>query len=151
MISWRKDTLIQLSVGYSRQRSRRICFPGFDGPTNTRRNDRDRSANPPFNRTRNIALRAHRAAVRARQLTLRWVYKLALIGEHLKEMKSLSQKGRCLHFEAGERCNRFVDAHSIQRSGQLKKIAECGQTCPLFCDLEFARQPLCCRENMKKW
>lgn len=41
-------------------------------------------------------------------------------------MKELSDRGRCLHFESGNRCNHIIGAHSIQKSGQLKAILEDG-------------------------
>lgn len=46
------------------------------------------------------------------------------ISEHIKNMKKLDENGRCLHFDSGERCNRIIGAHSIQKSGQLKDIIE---------------------------
>ncbi|KWS24588.1 hypothetical protein AL062_13110 [Pseudomonas syringae pv. syringae] len=41
-------------------------------------------------------------------------------------MKRQNQKGRCLHFNNGMRCNQIISAHSIQKSGQLKLIEEAG-------------------------
>ena len=42
---------------------------------------------------------------------------------YFKNLKKLKNKGRCLHFDAGERCNKIINAHSIQESGLLKKIS----------------------------
>jgi hypothetical protein len=44
----------------------------------------------------------------------------------LSEIKRLKKKGRCLHFDAGNRCLQAIDAHSIQRNGALSLIAENG-------------------------
>lgn len=51
---------------------------------------------------------------------------MAFIEDYLQEMKRQSNRGRCLHFDKGGRCNEIVAAHSIQKSGQLKSIAEDG-------------------------
>ena len=46
------------------------------------------------------------------------------ISEHIKNTKELDSKGRCLHFDSGNQCDNIIAAHSIQKSGQLKHIAE---------------------------
>ncbi len=56
------------------------------------------------------------------------------IGEYLKRMKRLSNKGRCLHYQSGERCNNVIDAHSIQKNRQLACIAEEGHVVRLSGD-----------------
>jgi len=59
---------------------------------------------------------------------------MKILEEFLKDMKRLSKQGRCLHFDAGERCDQIINAHSIQKSGQLKKIAEDGHVIRLSGD-----------------
>ena len=49
------------------------------------------------------------------------------IFEHLhRESKRQNERGRCLHFADGNRCNEIISAHSIQKKGQLRLIAEDG-------------------------
>lgn len=45
------------------------------------------------------------------------------ISEYIDSQKKLSQKGRCLHYENGHRCNEIIRAHSIQRNQSLSAIA----------------------------
>lgn len=45
---------------------------------------------------------------------------------YLSERKKLKRKGRCLHYDAGSRCSRVIDAHSIQKNGTLSLIADNG-------------------------
>ncbi len=45
----------------------------------------------------------------------------------LNRQKRLSDKGRCLHYENGEGCNKISNAHSIQKSQALSAIAENGR------------------------
>lgn len=65
---------------------------------------------------------------------------MRIIGEYLKDMKRLSGRGRCLHYAAGTRCSNFIDAHSIQKSGQLFKIAERGHVIQLSADISILKQ-----------
>lgn len=51
---------------------------------------------------------------------------MKFLADWLKESKFQSSRGRCLHFDRGERCTNIVSAHSIQRKGQLALIAEEG-------------------------
>jgi len=46
---------------------------------------------------------------------------------YLTEQKKQTNRGRCLHVESGERCNKIINAHSIQKNGVLSKIAENGK------------------------
>ena len=46
---------------------------------------------------------------------------------YISGMKKLSRKGRCLHYDAGNRCAKIIDAHSIQKNGVLSLIAEVGK------------------------
>lgn len=48
------------------------------------------------------------------------------ISEYIDSQKKLSQKGRCLHYENGNRCNEIIRAHSIQRNQSLSAIAHNG-------------------------
>jgi hypothetical protein len=48
------------------------------------------------------------------------------ISDYLKEIRKNRNKGRCLHYESGNRCNEIVKAHSIQKGGLLSKIATNG-------------------------
>lgn len=43
------------------------------------------------------------------------------------EMQRQRRKGRCLHYDAGVRCSRVIDAHSIQENGALSLIADAGK------------------------
>jgi len=44
----------------------------------------------------------------------------------LKKQKQLANKGRCLHYESGHRCEEIIKAHSIQRNRALSAIADKG-------------------------
>lgn len=46
---------------------------------------------------------------------------------YLTEQKKQNNRGRCLHVESGGRCNKIINAHSIQKNGVLSKIAENGK------------------------
>lgn len=46
---------------------------------------------------------------------------------YLSEIKKNKNRGRCLHVESGERCNKIINAHSVQKNGMLSKIAENGK------------------------
>ena len=46
---------------------------------------------------------------------------------YLSESKKNKNRGRCLHFDSGERCNKIINAHSVQKNGMLSKIAENGK------------------------
>ena len=48
------------------------------------------------------------------------------ISEYIDNQKKLSQKGRCLHYENGHRCDEIIKAHSIQRNQSLSAIAQNG-------------------------
>jgi len=49
------------------------------------------------------------------------------IQQFFEEMKRQSRQGQCLHFNSGEQCSKIIDAHSIQKNGQLSSIAEQGK------------------------
>lgn len=51
---------------------------------------------------------------------------MSFAGQLQHEAKRQNERGRCLHFEDGNRCNEIISAHSIQKKGQLKLIAEDG-------------------------
>ena len=49
------------------------------------------------------------------------------INEYLKSLRVFSKGGRCLYFNShGENCNEIINAHSIQKSGMLKRICNDG-------------------------
>ena len=48
------------------------------------------------------------------------------LSNHLSETKNYRNSGRCLHYDADDRCVEYINAHSIQKKGQLEKIAENG-------------------------
>lgn len=49
-----------------------------------------------------------------------------VLDDYLSQIAELKQRGRCLHFEAGNRCSQPIEAHSIQKSGVLSLIARTG-------------------------
>ena len=50
----------------------------------------------------------------------------SFLSDFLAEAKRQDGRGRCLHYDNGERCNNVISAHSIQKHGQLDLIAEDG-------------------------
>jgi len=50
-----------------------------------------------------------------------------VLSDYLSKIGDLKRKGRCLHFEAGQRCTEPIDAHSIQKNGGLSLIAQNGK------------------------
>lgn len=55
------------------------------------------------------------------------------------ETKRQEMRGRCLHFADGVRCNEIINAHSIQKSGQLNLLAENGHVYRLNADFSTLR------------
>lgn len=53
-------------------------------------------------------------------------HNMSFIDEFQRESKRQKNRGRCLHYSTGKRCDEIISAHSIQNSGQLKLIAEAG-------------------------
>ncbi|HUJ17900.1 MAG TPA: hypothetical protein VL197_07895 [Nitrospirota bacterium] len=51
---------------------------------------------------------------------------MTLLKGYLAEVKKQRSRGRCLHYDSGNRCNKIISAHSIQESGQLRLIEEDG-------------------------
>lgn len=47
--------------------------------------------------------------------------------EWLTKQKQLKQKGRCLHYDSGIKCNEIIGAHSIQKNQSLSAIADNGK------------------------
>lgn len=45
------------------------------------------------------------------------------MSKFLQKLNDISAKGRCLHYQADNRCNEIIKAHSIQNNGVLSKIA----------------------------
>lgn len=54
------------------------------------------------------------------------VSKNTRIEKFLKSLKRHRQRGRCLHYDAGGRCNKIIHAHSIQNNQMLSSIARDG-------------------------
>ena len=46
--------------------------------------------------------------------------------DFIRNQKKLSNKGRCLHFKSGNRCNEIIKAHSIQKNRSLSAISDKG-------------------------
>jgi hypothetical protein len=62
-------------------------------------------------------------------------YKLTEFGaDFMLEAKKQRDRGRCLHFDDGIRCNRIISAHSIQKKSLLSLIAEEGHVYRLSTD-----------------
>ena len=49
------------------------------------------------------------------------------LSKHILKGKKFSNEGRCLHYEADDRCAEIIKAHSIQNKGLLSKIARKGK------------------------
>lgn len=65
---------------------------------------------------------------------------MPFLDDYQSELKRQSQRGRCLHYSNGERCNEIVSAHSIQKGGQLNLIAEEGHVYRLNADLSVLKK-----------
>lgn len=62
------------------------------------------------------------------------------------EIQQKMRKGRCLHYDAGVRCSRIIDAHSIQKNGALSLIADAGNVYAIsrnFTDVKKSRGGVC--------
>lgn len=57
------------------------------------------------------------------------------LNKYMQLMKRHNKRGRCLHFDSGDACDNIIGAHSIQRQGQLAKIAENGHVYRLNADI----------------
>jgi hypothetical protein len=60
---------------------------------------------------------------------------MTFLNEYLRLMKQHDSRGRCLHFDSGLGCDQIISAHSIQKQGQLAKIAEEGHVYRLNADI----------------
>lgn len=65
---------------------------------------------------------------------------MSFIGDFQRESKRQQNRGRCLHYSSGTRCNEIIAAHSIQNKGQLHLIAEKGHVYRLNADLSTLRK-----------
>ncbi len=65
---------------------------------------------------------------------------MSFVHDYQREFKRQSQRGRCLHYSKGERCDEIVSAHSIQKSAQLSLIAEAGHVYRLSADLAILQK-----------
>lgn len=57
------------------------------------------------------------------RLNLKSSYKFDL-GNYLQTQKKLFNTKRCLHYDSGNKCNKIIKAHSIQKSRSLSLIAD---------------------------
>ena len=64
---------------------------------------------------------------------------MSFVADHQQELKRQNNRGRCLHFADGVRCNEIISAHSIQKRGQLSLIAEDGHVYRVSADLSTLR------------
>ena len=64
---------------------------------------------------------------------------MSFVDDYQREFKRHSQRGRCLHYSDGKRCNEIISAHSIQKKRQLSLIAEKGHVYRLSADLSMLR------------
>ncbi|MBB2497488.1 hypothetical protein [Aquipseudomonas ullengensis] len=64
---------------------------------------------------------------------------MKIAADFFNEMKRNESRGRCLHFERGERCNEIISAHSIQKSNQLGEIAEAGHVYRITAEMSVLR------------
>lgn len=60
--------------------------------------------------------------------------------DYMRESRRINGRGRCLHFDAGSRCDKIISAHSIQRKNQLALIAEDGHVYRLNVDPSLLRK-----------
>ena len=65
---------------------------------------------------------------------------MSFIADFQREAKRHHNRGRCLHFDQGKRCNEIISAHSIQRKRQLSLIAENGLVYRLSADFSTLRK-----------
>jgi len=65
---------------------------------------------------------------------------MSFLDDYQREFKRYSQRGRCLHYFDGTRCNEVISAHSIQKQGQLSLIAERGHVYRLSADLSMLQK-----------
>ena len=65
---------------------------------------------------------------------------MPFIEEYLKDIKRINRSGRCLHFEAGDRCNSIANAHTIQQGNLLSLIQEEGHVIRISADFSDLRK-----------
>lgn len=65
---------------------------------------------------------------------------MSFLGKYLDASKRQSSRGRCLHFDSGERCKEIISAHSIQKMGQLQHIAEDNHVYRMSADISTLRK-----------
>jgi len=65
---------------------------------------------------------------------------MPFIEDYLNQLKRESNRGRCLHYSDGVQCNEIIDAHSIQKRGQLAHIAEAGHVYRLDASMAALRK-----------
>lgn len=57
------------------------------------------------------------------------------LSSYIKRQKQLANKGCCLHYEGGLRCNEIIKAHSIQKNRLLSVIADKGHVYKLSANI----------------
>ena len=72
-------------------------------------------------------------------ITLKPSYKFD-ISMFLKTYKKFQNQGRCLHYDANERCKEIINAHSIQRRKSLSEIAHNGHIYRLASDFSTLKK-----------
>jgi hypothetical protein len=60
---------------------------------------------------------------------------MTLRQDYTETLKRQSRRGRCLHFDDGRQCTNIIKAHSIQKQGQLGKLAESGHVYQIEVDM----------------
>jgi hypothetical protein len=64
---------------------------------------------------------------------------MTFVADYLRQIKREKDRGRCLHFDSGVQCNEIIEAHSIQRRGQLAEIEEDGHVYQFSSDLSILK------------
>ncbi len=65
---------------------------------------------------------------------------MSFTSDFQRESKRQNNRGRCLHYSNGTRCDEIISAHSIQNKGQLNLIAEAGHVYRLNADLTILQK-----------
>ena len=57
------------------------------------------------------------------------------LAEFIKKQKQMKNRGRCLHYDGSHRCEKIINAHSIQKNQSLAAIAQKSQVYKLTSDI----------------
>lgn len=74
-------------------------------------------------------------------IALKSSYRADLQG-FLNDQKKQRNRGRCLHYDAGNRCHEIIHAHSIQKSGLLSAISQNGHVYTLAAEMSDLKKKL---------